>query len=393
MAGWLDFASAALNLGSSLYQGQQQEDAAQENKQAAEVAIQGIRDFESPSVEQLTATLQEYVSAGDLTPVQAIAILQEQSKLQNITVSPEVLQTQFDVMNRLSQIGKGGYTPEMMAGIQRAITEGDTASKGKRLAIADQYEQRGLGGSGNELLQKILATQDASNQANAKGLDVAEAAQKQALQALADSGIQANSMRTAQVNEQVKSAEAVDAINKFNAQNKQSAANTNTLNTNATMEANLKNRQDILNKNTTVAGQNAVNRAGAYQQAFDNALGKGKALVSANAPIANANTRQANADIASTQAYTNTANTLIKNYNEEEEKKKREAAAYTSQVQKTPEYNDTNMYDVYGNKLARGGQVPALKYEGGGLVTKTQQISKKDAIKLLDQLIPRRKFV
>ncbi len=354
---WGSLAGAAVDLFSSNQQAENTQQATQAASNAANEAKAAVSGIHQPTLDELTAQLQEYVSAGTYTPQQAVAILQEQSQLQGYTISPEVLSQQYQTLNQLSQIGQGGYTDAMRAGINRAQTEGNTAARGANLALQNEFNQRGLGGSGAEIVQRQMATQNASNQSNQQGLDIAEAAQAQALQALIAGGTQANNMRNQQTGEQDKIAAANDAIAKFNADVKQNTANANITNANAAQLANLSQKQQIADLNTQTANQTAINKANAQQQVYNNALNTAKSSAAASAPVVAAAAQQAKVDNAKIDAYTDAAQSA---------------------------------WNAYNKKSSSDGKTTINAARGGMILKDT---SDEDIMKLLDTLVPRKRYM
>src|ERR1035437_2551398 len=87
-----------------------------------------------------------------------------------------------------------------------------TQDEGQKQAVMQNFAQRGQGGSGNELLAQLQASQNASNQANQAGLGVAANAQQNALSALGQYGQQAGQMEGQQFGQQFQAGSAADQL-------------------------------------------------------------------------------------------------------------------------------------------------------------------------------------
>jgi predicted metal-dependent phosphoesterase TrpH len=372
---WGTIADTAIKAGTAVSNNQNTQEAAQQAQQATAADKANIAGITQPSIQDLAVQLQEYVSAGQFTPQQAVTILQQESANQGYKIDPAVLAAQYQTLSQLQQVGQGGYTPAMAAGINQAITEGNTAARGQREALMASANARGVGGSGLDIVSQQMANQNNANQAHQQGLDIAEAAQQAALQALAAGGTQANAMRGQQTDEQTKTAAAQDAIARFNTQAKQSTADTNIANANAAQAANLASAQGIANANTDVANKNAANQSGAAQSRFNNALNVARSSQAATAPMINASANQAATDNAVNTDYAKIASGLANTYTAGTKKKSNADLA-----------NEQN--DAWAAFASKGGQLP-------GAFTKAPQsdkLSDEEVDDLLDMLIPRKRF-
>lgn len=233
-----------------------------------------------PTIEDQKIQLEKYVKSGDLTPEQAQVFLQDPSAMNEISLDPALKQAQYDALNSLQEIGnEGGLTAMDKAKLAQIQTEENTAARGQRQAILQNAQERGVGGSGLEMLSQMQNQQDSATRASQRGLDVAALAQERALQALQQAGQLGGQMQAQDFSQKADVARQNDAINQFNAQNKTQVGMANTNTTNDAKKYNHVNTQDIANKNVDLTNSQTTYNKGLQQTEFENkmAIAGGKA--------------------------------------------------------------------------------------------------------------------
>jgi hypothetical protein len=137
-----------------------------------------------------------------------------------LQTDPRLREQQLQSLAALDEIAaSGGLTTQDQANLNRIQTDAATADRGRREAILQNAQQRGMGGSGLELLAQLQSSQAATDRAAQQGLDVAGLAQQRALDAILQGSNVAGNLRGQDFSEQSRVADARDAIAKFNAQN------------------------------------------------------------------------------------------------------------------------------------------------------------------------------
>lgn len=254
---------------------------------------------ELPNTDEMRLQLQELVQQGVLSPEQAEAQLTGRSEMDSITLDPKLKTAQMDALMGLQDISSsGGMTDMDRANLNRIQNEENTAARGKREAILQNAQARGIGGSGLELMSQMQNQQDSATRASQRDMDVAGKAQERALQALIQGGQMAGNIQGQDFNQQAQQAQSNDAISKFNAQNKQQ---TNMFNVGARNDAqaqNLASKQRVSDQNTNLQNQQQQYNKQLLQQRYENELKKksGQAgIAQANSAAAGANS-QAQAD-------------------------------------------------------------------------------------------------
>jgi hypothetical protein len=141
---------------------------------------------------------------------------------------------------------------------------------------------RGQAGSGNELMARMMAAQNSSNQMANSGNQIAAQAQQRALEALMQSGQMAGDIRNQNFGQDSAVASAQDEIARFNTQNRIGTQQRNVGSRNQANLRNLENQQNIMNQNTGLRNQQEVHNKGLYQQDFSNRMQKAGALANAH---------------------------------------------------------------------------------------------------------------
>lgn len=250
-------------------------------------------DLELPGVEEMELQLQQLVQQGVLSPEEAQAELTGRSEMDNISTDPMLKKAQMDALLGLQEISDGGGMTAMdKANLSRIQNEENMRARGQREAILQNAQARGMGGSGLELMSQMQNQQEAATRASQRDLDVAGMAQERALQALIQGGQMGGQMQAQDFNQQAQTAQANDAISKFNAQNKQNVNLTNVAARNAAQGTNLQNKQNIANQNVATNNQQQQYNKELLQKQYENELKKR----SGSAGIAQTNASNAGQD-------------------------------------------------------------------------------------------------
>lgn len=237
---------------------------------------------------------QQYQNAGNLTPVQEQQVNAAPSQAGAVKADPRLLAAQMQALDSLKQLSNTGMSAADQARQNQIQQQAATQAEGQRQAVLQSFAQRGLGGSGNELMSQLMASQNAANQGNQQSLQAAAQAQNAALQALSSYGNQAGNLEQQQYGQQSQSAQQNDLLNRFNTQNQIAQQQRNVAGQNNAQQFNLQNKQNIMNANTGTANQALQQQKQGEQQLFQDQLQRGQALSGANFTGANAYNNMAN---------------------------------------------------------------------------------------------------
>lgn len=214
--------------------------------------------------------------------------LADRSDMNNISTDPRLKDDQMQSLAALQELANnGGMSAADEANLSKIQSEVGQADRGRRDAIKQNMAQRGMGGSGMDLLAQLDSSQAATDRASQSGLDVAGMAQQRALDAMLKGGGLAGDIRGQDFGEKAQVAQANDIINKFNTSNTNQGNQFNTGAQNQAAQYNAGNKlaNAQYNRNTAL-GANQWNAAANNQAGQFNNTGRQN--------IANANTELSN---------------------------------------------------------------------------------------------------
>lgn len=187
----------------------------QDMERGLDKAEAGWDGIEKPTYKNVTLERPKYV--GDVEYGKLDAVLQGPSAMNNVSTDPRLAAAQMQALQSLQDVASnGGMTAEDNANLSRIQSQSAQADKGRRDAILQNMQARGMGGSGNELLAQLQSSQAATDRQSQAGLDVAGMAQSRALQAMQQQGAMAGDIRGQEWGEKSQQALATDQINQFN---------------------------------------------------------------------------------------------------------------------------------------------------------------------------------
>ncbi len=286
--GLLDFLSPVASVAGGLIGGGERSSA---NQQQMELIRQSINDLQAigiPPIEAQQLALEQYRSAGQLSPELEEAFQQQSSGLNDISTDPRLKEAQLNALTELQGIGaSGGMRLSDQAAAQQAMGNIQAQERGSREAIEQSLREKGRFGGGDELAMKLANQQNSATNANQVGLGLAAQAQQNALNALMQGGKLGGEMQSQEFNQQAKIKEAQDAINRFNAQNSQEVAMRNAAAKNYAQQQNLTNMQNIMNANTGLSNDQQQFNKGLLQSNYNNQLSKANSMANARSGQAN----------------------------------------------------------------------------------------------------------
>jgi hypothetical protein len=267
----------------------------------AEESAQGFKDIELPELKDVQyegdTWLGDYkpITSADPTSVSFDPVTAAQAELSQmdavqmgdtafdgVSVDPRLKDAQMAALSQLAGIAEGGgMNAADKANLAAIQSQTGQADRGRREAILQNMQQRGFGGSGNELLAQLSSSQAATDRSAQEGLNIAGMAQQRALDAMMQSGNLAGGIRGQDFGEQARIADARDAVSRFNAGvqnnanqfnagaannmsqfNTGQANNMGQFNASGKFDASKTNAANTMNNNQFNAGQ--VNQAGMF---------------------------------------------------------------------------------------------------------------------------------
>lgn len=260
-------------------------DEALELLKRAQAAIAAIP---TPTVNDLRLILEPLVQQGILTPDSYSTILQQPSEFMNINIDQTARNAELAALSQMQDIAsEGGRDAQFRAAMNDAMGQANTQLQGQTGAILQDAASRGMANS--NLTTAAMLAQAMSGNANAANASVnaAAEAEKRALQAISDSATLGGQIRQQDFSEASQRAQAIDAINRYNAQNSQQQSNMNTQSRNLAQAQNLDLAQQVAQYNTGTRNDQAKYNAQVPQQVFQNQLAKAGAMAGLALPTAN----------------------------------------------------------------------------------------------------------
>lgn len=157
--------------------------------------------------EELPPAEQEQV-----TPEMLLGIAQRSL----VEADPQAIEAQRSTLGELEQLSRPGLNAEDMAMLGQAQRRGGQIARGSREAALANLSARGMGGSNQELLASLQASQQGLEFSNQAEREAQANASRRALAALAQRGQLAGAMRGQSFDEGYARASAVDEFNRAN---------------------------------------------------------------------------------------------------------------------------------------------------------------------------------
>lgn len=264
------------------------------DKQAQTDQLQQIyaryANLEVPDTEKMRLALEDYKSAGTLTPTTEAAtqISGTEDALQDITVDPRLRQAQLGQLQALSKLGETGLSPVELAQLGQLNRQTESDAKARSDAMLQQQDARGVGSSEAALMARMQQGQSAANRQQTAAENQAAMAFQNALQARASAAGLGATMENTQYAQAKNIADALNNREMFNAQQDASTKQRNVDRFNLAQASNLQNAQNISNQNVGSHNQQQQYNKELEQRKFDNTLNKYAGMSGAQQNVGNA---------------------------------------------------------------------------------------------------------
>jgi len=178
--------------------------------------------------------------------------------------SPEARNMMVQKLKQISDLADKGQDNNMKNQYINARNIAETANKGNQDALKNEFERRGMGGGGNELMMREMANQGANDSmATSMAKQAADNANLQYQAGLA-SFTGAGQLRGQDVSLNKSNADIINDFNKLNAKNKQETNNANTALGNTQIQENNTYNRNLSAANTNLANSKLTESAGMY---------------------------------------------------------------------------------------------------------------------------------
>lgn len=227
-------------------------------------------DMSKFSPEKLTQVAQYVPTIAPLIKEAAPTLIQNSDTMKTGRAA------QMAALQKLTQIGQGGFDPEYQQKVQNAAMQAQNQAQSRQQSLMDSFARRGISGSGLELAANMSGNAQSMNQAALANQQAATDAYRNQMSALAQSG-----QLGGQLFNQDQSMQAQNAaiINAFNQRTSAAQQNYEQQRAQALTDAQAKNTataQDLSNQNVNNANQYAWQQKKQNnqlaQQGFQNAM-------------------------------------------------------------------------------------------------------------------------
>lgn len=246
--------------------------------------------------------MQKFQEAGIMTPELEQEIAQQHSKMAELQEDPETRNAQMEALNTFKSLSKTGLGATDKAALNQVRDQVQRDLEGKRQQILQNMQQRGMGGSGAELISQLQASQGSANQASEESDRLAAMAQERALSALGRSADLAGNVRSQDFSNESAKARAQDELSRFNVDNQRSVQARNIGAKNQAQAQNLSNKQRIMDANINQANSEKLRQAQAQRDYWNDQLRRSQGRSSAYEGLGNEYTRRGNAIAGREQA-------------------------------------------------------------------------------------------
>lgn len=238
--------------------------------------------------------MQKFQEAGIMTPELEQEINLTHSKMAELQEDPETREAQMEALNTFKSLSKTGLGATDRAALNQVRDTVQRDLEGKRQQILQSMQQRGMGGSGAELIAQLQGSQGSANQASMEGDRLAAMAEERALSALGKSADLAGNIRGTDYNVQSDKARSQDELNRFNTQNQIGMQRQNVGAKNAAQAQNLSNKQRVADANVGQANNEKLRQADAERQYWLDQVTRGQVRSGGYAGLGDEYTGRAN---------------------------------------------------------------------------------------------------
>ena len=191
---------------------------------------------------------------------------------ENIQADPRLKQAQMSALDGLTERAQMGLTPSEKADLDAVKRQTEQQNQARQNTIVQQMEERGQGGSGNQLAMQLAGTQQAAQSQALSDQDLLTKSFNAKQQALMNMGSMATDQRSQDVGEQTQKASASDVMSKYNLQNQMDVNRGNISAQNQAKLLDAQNKQAIEQARAETANTQEQYNKELIQKKFENEL-------------------------------------------------------------------------------------------------------------------------
>ena len=216
--------------------------------------------------------LQEFKSAGVLTPEVERAVDVGVSQVAQIQEDPRLKQAQLRALTELQQRGRTGFTAEERAQLSQERAAAERSAEAKRQQIVAGLRARGALDSGAGLAAQLESADVLAAQQAEAADRLTSSASKRALESIIQGGEFGSRMRGQEFDIARTKAGAQDEMNRFNIQNRMQQEARRAQAATSAQEFNLRQQQALMDANIQQANAERLRQLQAQQQMYQNQL-------------------------------------------------------------------------------------------------------------------------
>lgn len=216
--------------------------------------------------------LDQFQSAGVLTPEIEKAVTSVTSKVSQIKEDPRFKEAQLKALSALQERGQLGYTPEERLEMMQQQRAAEREAGAQRAGILEGLRARGLGESGAGLRAQLQSADELAERQMMLGQQRSAQASQRALQSMVQAGQVAGQTRGQEFDIKRSLAGAEDEMNRFNVSNRMAQEQRRVAAENQARQFNLANQQAIMNMNTQAINAERTRQREAEQRMYQNQL-------------------------------------------------------------------------------------------------------------------------
>lgn len=249
--GWEAAIGPAVGVAGGVAQWMNSEKADKASKAEREKMQEVIDRMQAPDFDPSNFTSEDYSIASKYIPQLASYIEEQAPQTVKATADGQAgREAQMSALSRLRNLSDTGEDVQSQVMRQRALGDAAAQNNAQQETIKQNAAQRGVGGSGLEFLQSMMAQQGSAQTASRNAQDAALSAYQTKLQAMRDSANLGGNVREQDISEEARNAGIINDYNQRKSENanryNQYIADTN----NDASKYNVGNQQRIADANT-----------------------------------------------------------------------------------------------------------------------------------------------
>lgn len=241
---------------------------------AREQAMAALQAVGVPGIEAQRLLLENPRMVAEFMATREEADQQNASAFNSISEDPRLKAQQTSMLDAKKERAELGLTPSDIAELNMIRRSIGNQAQARDSSMVQNMQQRGMGGSGAEILSRMQGNQNAFQQQAEAGDRQAQMAFNAKQDAMNASFNATNNVIQQDFNQNATKATAQDAISRFNTQMRGDVQARNVAAQNQAQSANTGMRQGLENIRAQNANTQETHNKGLYQQEFDNNMRK-----------------------------------------------------------------------------------------------------------------------